>query len=72
VRVKEEDISKNEFQTWFGYNEFVVVPFGLTNELTIFMSLMNGVFRKYLRNLCKSFLATFLCIPIMKRSMKST
>ena len=36
------------FQTRFGHYEFVVVPFGLTNAPAVFMSLMNGVFRKYL------------------------
>ena len=36
------------FRTRFGHFEFVVVPFGLTNAPAVFMSLMNGIFRKYL------------------------
>jgi hypothetical protein len=31
-----------------GIDEFVVVPFGLTNAPAIFMCLMNGIFRNYL------------------------
>lgn len=48
LRIKEGDISKTTFHTRFGYYDFVVVPFGLTNAPTLFVSLMNGVFRKYL------------------------
>jgi hypothetical protein len=48
LRIKEGDIPKNSFRTWFGHYDFIVVPFGLTNEPTIFMSLMNSVFQKYL------------------------
>ena len=44
VRIKKGDIPKTTFQTRFGHYEFVVVPFGLTNALVVFMSLMNGVF----------------------------
>jgi hypothetical protein len=48
VRIKEEDISKTAFRTRYGHYEFMVVPFGLSNAPTIFMCLMNGVFREYL------------------------
>ena len=48
LRIKEGDITKTTFRTQFGHYEFVVVPFGLTNAPVVFMSLMNGVFRKYL------------------------
>jgi hypothetical protein len=44
LRIKEDDIPKTSFRTRFGHYEFVVVPFGLTNAPTVFMSLMNGVF----------------------------
>jgi hypothetical protein len=46
--IKEDDIPKTAFKTRFGHYEFTVLPFGLTNALGVFMSLMNGVFREYL------------------------
>ena len=48
VQIKDEDIHKTNFRTRYGHNEFVVVPFGLTNAPTTFMCLMNNVFRKFL------------------------
>ena len=48
LRIKEDDIPKTAFKTRFGHYEFTVLPFGLTNAPGVFMSLMNGVFRKYL------------------------
>jgi predicted aspartyl protease len=48
VRIREEDINKTTFRTRYGHYEFTVVPFGLSNAPTIFMCLMNGVFREYL------------------------
>jgi hypothetical protein len=48
VRLKEEDIHKTTFRNRYGHYEFVVVPFGLTNAPTIFLCLMNGIFRNYL------------------------
>ena len=43
VRIKEKDINKTTFRTWYGHYEFVVVPFGLTNAQTTFMCLMNSL-----------------------------
>jgi hypothetical protein len=48
VRIKEEDVNKTTFKTIYGHYEFMVVTFGLSNTPTIFMCLMNGVFREYL------------------------
>jgi hypothetical protein len=60
LRIKEGDIPKTAFQNRFGHYEFIVAPFGLTNAPTIFMSLMNGVFWKYLDHFVHVFLDDIL------------
>jgi hypothetical protein len=42
--------------TRYGHYEFMVVTFGLSNAPTIFMCMMNGVFRKYLDKFAIMFL----------------
>ena len=48
VEIKDEDIFKIAFRTRCGHYEFVVIPFGLTNDPAIFMCLMNNVMHTYL------------------------
>ena len=48
VRINDEDIFKTDFRTRYGHYEFVVIPFGLTNALAVFMCLMNNMMHKYL------------------------
>jgi hypothetical protein len=60
LRIKEGDIPKIAFRTHFGHYEFVVVPFGLTNAPSVFMSLMNGVFQNYLDHFVQVFLDDIL------------
>nr|GEZ03130.1 putative reverse transcriptase domain-containing protein [Tanacetum cinerariifolium] len=48
LRVREEDILKMAFRTRYGHYEFQVMPSGLTNAPTVFIDLMNQVYKPYM------------------------
>jgi hypothetical protein len=48
VIIKQEDINKTAFRIMYGHYEFTLMPFGLSNEPVVFISLMNGIFRDHL------------------------
>ncbi|GJS14824.1 putative reverse transcriptase domain-containing protein [Tanacetum coccineum] len=48
LRIREEDILITVFRSRYGYYEFQVIPFGLTNVPAGFMDLMNQVCKSYL------------------------
>jgi hypothetical protein len=47
LRIKDLDVSKTAFRTRYEHFEFLIKPFELTNAPTIFMDLMNRIFRHY-------------------------
>ena len=56
LRILESYIHKTSFCMRYDHYEFNVVPFGLTNALAVFMSLMNGVFCIFLEKIVVVFL----------------
>jgi hypothetical protein len=60
LRIKKDDIPKTSFKMRFRHYEFIFLLFGLTNGPGVFMSLMNGVFRKYLDKFVQVFIGSIL------------
>jgi len=66
-----EDILKITFKTSYGHYEVLVMPFGVTNALAIFMDLMNQVFSPLMDRFVVVFINDILIYSI-KRRMQST
>jgi hypothetical protein len=48
IQIKGGDEWKTVFRTMYGYFEYNVIPFGLTNAPAIFQYLMNDIFQEFL------------------------
>ena len=48
IRIKEGEEWKTAFRTRYGYYEYLVMLFGLTNVLTTYQALINNVLRYHL------------------------
>jgi len=48
ILVKSDDVQKMTFRSRYGHYEYVVMPFGVTNALALFMDFMNRIFRPFL------------------------
>ena len=48
MKVKLEDVPKTSFWSWYGYYEYLVMLFRLTNVPTTFMDLIDQTFKPYL------------------------
>ncbi|KAA0043118.1 ty3-gypsy retrotransposon protein [Cucumis melo var. makuwa] len=48
LRIKDGDVPKTAFHSRYGHYKFIVMSFGLTNAPTVFIDLMNRVFREFL------------------------
>ena len=60
LRVRQEDVPKMSFHTKYGFYEFLVKSFGLTNARAGFMDIMNRVLHEYLDSVVIVFIGYIL------------
>ncbi|KAL4020422.1 hypothetical protein IC575_019198 [Cucumis melo] len=72
LRIRDSDVPKTAFCSRYGNYEFIVMSFGLTNALTVFMDLMNKVFKDFLDTFVIVFIDNILIYSRSRLSMRST
>ncbi|KAA0036120.1 ty3-gypsy retrotransposon protein [Cucumis melo var. makuwa] len=60
LRIRDSDIPKNAFRSRYGHYEIIVMSFGLTIVLAVFMDLMNRVFKDFLETFVIVFIGDIL------------
>lgn len=65
-----EDVHKTTFKIHNEHYEFIIMPFGLTNTTITFQSLMNELFRVYLRIIILVFFNDILIYNTMKEHLE--
>ncbi|GJR36548.1 putative reverse transcriptase domain-containing protein [Tanacetum coccineum] len=70
LRFREEDVPRTAFRTRYGHYEFKIMPFGLTNAPTIFMDLMDKVYKPYLDKFMIVFIDDILIYSKIKQEHK--
>ena len=66
LRVRYGDIPKTFFRTRYGYYEFIITSFSLTNAPATFMDIMNKFFRVYLDSFIIVFIDDILIFSMTK------
>jgi hypothetical protein len=66
LKIRELDIPKTIFRTWYGLYEYIMMSFRLTNAPVYFIYLMNMVFMKYLDKFVVIFIDDILIFSKME------